>query len=117
MSFATRSMHMPAATVVPLSLIANLDSCGMSFCLSITRGVVGLIFTMAASPFFMKSGFSLSVAPVLGSSCLTISTIWHATCAVWMWNTGVYPAVITVGWLRTTICAVNSVATVGQLLG
>src|SRR3989338_7208996 len=32
-----------------------------------------------------------------------------------MWNTGVYPTVMTVGWLSTTIWAVNSVATVGTL--
>src|SRR5208283_870187 len=33
--------------------------------------------------------------------------------AVWMWNTGVYPTEIAVGWFRTTICAVKSAATVG----
>jgi len=49
-------MHIPAATVWPASLIANLAMCGMSFCLSRTKGFVGLTFTIAASPFLMKSG-------------------------------------------------------------
>src|SRR3989344_2964671 len=87
--FLTRSMHIPAATVVPESLIANLDICGMSFCLSITIGCMGFIFTIAASPFLMKSGFSSLVWPVAGSSFFSIFKIWHATWAVWMWNNGV----------------------------
>ena len=109
-------MHMPAATVTPESLTANLAICGISLCFSMHNGCIGFILTIAASPFFMKSGFSSFVAPVAGSSFLTISVIWHATCAVWTWNTGVYPTVMTVGWFNTISCAVNSVATFGGWL-
>ena len=42
-------MHIPAATVAPESLMANLAICGISFCFSITKGVVGLTLIIASS--------------------------------------------------------------------
>ena len=55
-------MHMPAATVVPMSLMANLPSCGISFTGSMTMGLEGVTMIMAASPALMKAGFSLDGA-------------------------------------------------------
>ena len=75
MFFLTKSMHIPAATVCPASLIANLDICGMSAFFSNTKGFVGLTFTTAASPFFSMSGFSSTVSPVAGLIFLTNSVI------------------------------------------
>jgi len=85
----TTSKQTPAATVIPISLIANLANSGNSDCFSITNGFVGTTLIFAASPVFMKSGFSCTTAPVLGSIFAIISSILHATLAVWQWNTGV----------------------------
>ena len=82
-------MQIPAATVAPASLIANLAICGFTDCFSITKLPIGFSLTIATSPFFIKSGFACATCPDLGSSLLTISTNWHGTCAVWTWNTGV----------------------------
>jgi hypothetical protein len=49
----TVSMQIPAATVCPMSLIANLASSGISLCFSIIIGFVGTTFMIAASPVFM----------------------------------------------------------------
>ena len=49
--------HIPAATVCPMSLIANLPSCGNSFAASMTIGFVGSTFTIAMSPVFKNCGF------------------------------------------------------------
>jgi len=95
--FLVMSMQIPTATVAPESLIANLLSCGMSLFFSITSGTAGFTFTIAESPVFIVSGFSATVSPVAGFTVFTISVTWHATCAVCMWNTGVYPIVITLG--------------------
>ena len=61
-------MHMPAAIVWPISLMANRPSWGISLTFSITIGFVGITVTMAASPALMKAGFCSFTAPVLGSS-------------------------------------------------
>src|SRR3990170_5000559 len=108
-------MTWPAATVCPMSRIANRPSWGNALNDSITMGFVGRIFTIAASPVLMKSGFSAFAAPVFGSSAFWISSNVHATCAVCAWKTGVYPAVITDGWFSTMIWAVKDFATVGGL--
>ena len=71
-------MHMPAAMVIPISRIANLPSCGISFTGSITIGFVGLMVTIAASPALMKVGFSSFTCPVFGSSFLSREISWHA---------------------------------------
>ena len=113
----TISKQIPAATVIPISLIANLASSGNSDCFSITIGFNGFTLILAASPVLMKSGFSCITAPVLGSIFAIISSIVHAVLDVWQWNTGVYPAVSTVGWFKTIIWAVNSLTTDGGLLG
>ena len=65
---------MPAATVAPLSRMAKLASWGISAFFSITSGWTGLIFTIAASPFLMKSGFSSLAWPVAGSSFFSIAS-------------------------------------------
>lgn len=52
----TRSIQTPAAMVIPMSLMANLASCGNSETFSITRGLVGTTLTVAASPFLMNFG-------------------------------------------------------------
>src|SRR5437899_1941468 len=98
-----------------MSRIAKRPICGNCLKASITRGFVGRIFTRAASPVLRKSGFSAFGAPVFGSRAAMISSKVHATWAVWAWKTGVYPAVMTLGWLRTMICAVKDLATVGGL--
>src|SRR3972149_10550310 len=98
-----------------MSRMANRPSCGKSLAFSMTMGFVGRIFTIAASPVLMWSGFSCFVAPVRGSRLLWISSNVHATWAVWAWNTGVYPTVMTLGWFSTMIWAVNVFATVGGL--
>ena len=83
------STTMPAATVIPISRIANLPSWGISLTFSTTRGLVGCTRITPASPVFRNCGFFSSTLPVRGSSLLMSSTILHATCAVWAWNTGV----------------------------
>ena len=45
-------MHMPAATVWPMSRMANLPNWGKSLAFSMTMGLVGWILTIAASPVF-----------------------------------------------------------------
>src|SRR3990172_1835837 len=106
-------MTCPAATVWPMSRMAKRPICGKALKDSITMGFVGRIFTIAASPVLMKSGFSAFVAPVFGSRLLWISSNVQATWAVCAWKTGVYPAVITDGGFTTMICAVKDFATVG----
>ena len=78
-SFFSTAMHMPAATVWPMSRMANLPSCGNSFAVSMTIGLVGCTLMMAASPVLMNSGFSATVAPVFGSSFFWISRTVQAT--------------------------------------
>src|SRR5437660_782629 len=96
-----------------MSRIAKRPICGKALKASITRGFVGRILTRAASPVLRKSGFSAFGAPVFGSRAAMISSKVHATWAVWAWKTGVYPAVMTLGWFSTMICAVKDLATVG----
>ena len=68
---------------------------------------------MAASPDLKNVGFSSLVWPERGSSFFLSSMNVHAVWVVWQWKTGVYPTVIALGCWSTTICAVNSSATVG----
>jgi len=75
--------------VLPISLIANLPSCGKSEYFSRTRGFIGLNLTIAISPAFMNWGFFSVICPVLGSTFPSISTTLHATDAVWACITGV----------------------------
>src|SRR2546427_806316 len=98
-----------------MSRTAKRPICGNALNASMTRGFVGRILTRAASPVLRKSGFSAFGAPVFGSSTAMISSKVPATWAVCAWKTGVYPAVMTLGWFRTTICAVKVFATVGGL--
>ena len=49
-------------------------------CSSIAKGFVGLMSTIAASPAFMKSGFSSVTLPVRGSSLASILSNLHAIC-------------------------------------
>src|SRR6056297_2569262 len=67
----------------------------------------------AASPDWMKSGFSSSTCPDEGSIFWSMDSSVQATCAVWAWKTGVYPEVMTEGCCITTIWAVNVSATLG----
>ena len=96
-------MHLPAATVCPMSRMANLPRGGKSLAVSTTMGFVGSTLTTAMSPVFRKSGCSCFACPDLGSMVLTSSTNLHAVWVVWQWKTGVYPTVMTEGWFRTTI--------------
>ena len=72
-------MHMPAATVVPMSLMANLPSWGISFTGSMTMGLEGVTMMMAASQALMKAGFSSLTAPDLGSSLARMAVRVQAT--------------------------------------
>jgi len=65
------SKHTPAATVVPASLIANLDMLGFAACVSRTKLPIGLILTFAISPFLRKSGFA---AFVPSGDCFSINS-------------------------------------------
>ncbi|AAB98307.1 conserved hypothetical protein [Methanocaldococcus jannaschii DSM 2661] len=89
MFLALTSIAIPAAIVIPISLIANLPNCGISLTFSMTIGFVGLILTIAASPVFKNCGFSSMTCPVLGSNFFNNSMNVHATCAVCAWKTGV----------------------------
>src|SRR5574344_687948 len=108
-------MHIPAATVCPMSRMANLPRGGNSLAVSTTMGLVGSSLTTAMSPVLRKSGWSALTWPDLGSMVLISSTNLQAVWVVWQWNTGVYPTVMTEGWFRTTICAVKVLATDGGL--
>src|SRR4030042_3089526 len=57
-SYFSTSMTMPAATVWPMSLMANLPSCGKSFAFSLASGLVGWGFTIPAAPGFRERGVS-----------------------------------------------------------
>ena len=103
-------MHSPAATVIPASRTANLLINGFTFWVSKASFPIGLILTLALSPFFKKSGLDFITSPVVGLICSINSTNWHGTCAVWTWKTGVYPFAKTLGWLITVIVAINSYA-------
>jgi len=75
-------VHIPAATVAPASLTANLDVNGFSLLVSRQRFPCGFIFTFAVSPFLRKSGCSFMTSPERGSICATNSVNWHGTWAV-----------------------------------
>ena len=81
--FLVISLTAPAATVVPMSLIANLPSSGKSWNVSIAIGCSGSIRTQAASPVLMNAGFSSVTWPVRGSIFLMSSVNLHAICPVW----------------------------------
>ena len=66
-AFSVISLTMPAAIVVPMSLIAKRPSCGKSEYASTAIGCRGLNFTIAPSPVFRNAGFSSTTCPVLGS--------------------------------------------------
>src|SRR5205814_81936 len=69
-------------------------------------------FRTGTSSRFVGSGIGPAIATPVRS---LISLKVHATWAVWAWKTGVYPAVMTLGWFSTMICAVKDLATVGGL--
>src|SRR2546421_12736957 len=96
-----------------MSRTAKRPICGNALNASMTRGFDGRILTRAASPVLRKSGFSGFGAPVFGSRAAMISSKVHATWAVWAWKTGVYPAVMTLGWFSTMICAGKDFAALG----
>ena len=83
------SLTTPAAMVVPISLSANLPSCGNSVNVSRHNGLNGWIFTIAASPVFSALGFSSKTPPVRASSLETNSVIVAAACEVCACITGV----------------------------
>jgi hypothetical protein len=83
--FCLTLMHMPAAMVIPISRMANLPSCGMDFTGSIHIGFVGLTVTIAASPAFIKVGFSSFTCPTWRSRS-SYQYRHKGTCGrVWMW--------------------------------
>ena len=73
------SRQIPAATVWPMSRMANLPSWGNSLAFSMTIGLEGWILTIAASPVFRNWGFSSLTAPVAGSSFFWSSRKVQAT--------------------------------------
>ena len=82
-------MQTPAATVLPMSRMANRASSGNALspaACSMAMGLVGWNRTIASSPVLMKSG--LASFPDL---FVFSRSSWKrtATCAVWQWNTGV----------------------------
>ncbi|KAH7864101.1 hypothetical protein Vadar_025738 [Vaccinium darrowii] len=90
-SFFSTLLITPTATVWRMSLTANLPKGGYSENVSTTMGLVGIIFTMPASPFFKNLGsFSISL-PDRRSILVKISANFTAMWDVWQSRTGAYP--------------------------
>ncbi|CAI0542387.1 unnamed protein product, partial [Linum tenue] len=62
-SFFSTALMTPTATVCLMSLTANLPRGGYSEKVSTTMGLVGIIFTNPASPFFKNLGSFSSSFP------------------------------------------------------
>jgi len=90
-SFFSTPLITPTATVYFISLTANLPNGGYSLKTSTHIGLLGTIFTIAASPFLTNFGSDSIDLPVLLSILSINSLNLQAICAVWQSKTGQYP--------------------------
>ncbi|GLT89711.1 hypothetical protein SLE2022_076860 [Rubroshorea leprosula] len=88
----------PTARGCRMSLTANLPRGGYSEKVSTTMGLVGIIFTIPASPFFKNLGYFSSSLPdrlsILLRSSANLTAMWE----VWQSSIGAYPFPICPGW-------------------
>ncbi|KAI4384023.1 hypothetical protein MLD38_009795 [Melastoma candidum] len=96
--FLSTLLITPTATVCLMSLTANLPNGGYSERVSTTMGLVGIIFTIPASPFFENLGSFSSSFPDRLSILVESSANLTAMCKVWQSRTGAYPLPIWPGW-------------------
>ncbi|KAG6551214.1 hypothetical protein Mapa_007450 [Marchantia paleacea] len=81
-----------------MSRTANRPSGGYSANVSTVMGLVGIIFTNPASPFFKNLGSFSSSFPERRSTLVIISANFTAMWEVWQSRTGAYPFPICPGW-------------------
>ncbi|KAG6557673.1 hypothetical protein Mapa_000436 [Marchantia paleacea] len=93
-----------------MSRTAKRPRGGYSAKVSTVMGLVGIIFTNPASPFFRNLGSFSNSLPERRSTLVMISANFTAMCEVWQSSTGAYPLPIWPGWFMMITCDVKLAA-------
>ncbi|KAG6557671.1 hypothetical protein Mapa_000434 [Marchantia paleacea] len=109
-SFFSTALITPTATVCLMSRTAKRPRGGYSAKVSTVMGLVGIIFTNPASPFFRNLGSFSNSLPERRSTLVMISANFTAMCEVWQSSTGAYPLPIWPGWFMMITCDVKLAA-------